>query len=145
MKTAWCKCCPCLCVCVFVVRWMRKISGHDLSPLSARTSTANHRLPFLRGIRLSMTRVLVNYPPGVKMFVRKRLCMKTYKRMGFGATLIKAFTRVSGWGLFAMVHVECSFEKWCQRIKGCVVMLLLGNSGHGIKLSLFLGCFLFSH
>lgn len=41
--------------------------------------------------------VLLKNPPGVEMFLRKRLCLKTYKRMGFGATLMKAFTRVSEW------------------------------------------------
>ena len=57
--------------------------------------------------------VLLKNPPGVEMFLRKRLCLKTYKRMGFGATLMKAFTRVSGRGLFTTVCVEGGLEKRC--------------------------------
>lgn len=39
--------------------------------------------------------VMLKNPAGVEMTLRKRLCLRTYKRMSFGATLMKAFTRVS--------------------------------------------------
>ena len=45
--------------------------------------------------------VLLKNPPGVEMFLNKLLFLKTYKRMSFEATVMKAFTRVSGWGLLA--------------------------------------------
>ena len=61
--------------------------------------------------------------------------------MCFGATLTR-LTRVKG-GLFAMVYVEGGLEKRRQRMKVCVVTLLLGNGGHGMKRVTVLQLFLF--
>ena len=44
-------------------------------------------------IKVSVTLL---HPPGVELVLRKRICLRVYKKMGFGATLMRAFAgRVS--------------------------------------------------
>jgi len=35
--------------------------------------------------------VVMQHPPGLEITLRKRICMRVYKKMGFGATFLRAF------------------------------------------------------
>lgn len=40
--------------------------------------------------------VTLEHPPGLELILRKRICLRVYKKISFGATLMRAFTgRVS--------------------------------------------------
>ncbi len=40
--------------------------------------------------------VTLFHPPGLELILRKRICLRVYKKIGFGATLMRAFAgRVS--------------------------------------------------
>ena len=67
---------------------------HDNSSLN-KTTGSNDRVYAVLKVG-----VLLSHPPGIELVLRKRICLRVYKKMGFGATLIRAFTgRVRlGWG-----------------------------------------------
>ena len=40
--------------------------------------------------------VVLAHPPDIELVLRKRICLRVYKRMGIGATLLRAYgTKVS--------------------------------------------------
>jgi len=41
--------------------------------------------------------IILAHPPGIELVLRKRICLRVYKRMGLGSTIMKALmsTRVS--------------------------------------------------
>ena len=48
-------------------------------------------------------------PPGVELILRKRMCLRVYKKMGLGATLMRAFAgRVSG-NLWTVAFIKVCF------------------------------------
>ena len=62
---------------------------HDTSSLNKVTGANDRVYAILR------VGILLKNPPGVEIMLRKRISLRVYKRMGFGAALLKAFTRVS--------------------------------------------------
>lgn len=55
--------------------------------------------------------VLLKNPPGVEIQLRKRIALRVYKRIGFGAALMKAFARVREEG----VREERGRRAWCGK------------------------------
>ena len=63
---------------------------HNTSSLNKITSN-NDRVYGI--IKVGVTLL---HPPGLVLVLRKRICLRVYKKMGFGATLMRAFAgRVS--------------------------------------------------
>ncbi|XP_019849545.1 PREDICTED: kinesin-like protein KIF13B [Amphimedon queenslandica] len=60
---------------------------HDTSSLNKVTGANDRVFAIVRvGIKLKN-------PPGVEIMLRKRICLRVYKRIGIGAAIMKAFTR----------------------------------------------------
>ena len=64
-------------------------TAHDTNSLNKVTGANDRVYAILR------VGVMLKNPPGVEIMLRKRVCLRVYKRMGFGAAIMKAFTRVS--------------------------------------------------
>ena len=72
---------------VAVASWDSTV--HDTSSLNKVTGANDRVFAIVRvGIKLKN-------PPGVEIMLRKRICLRVYKRIGIGAAIMKAFTRVS--------------------------------------------------
>ena len=61
---------------------------HDTSSLNKVTGANDRVFAIVRvGVKLKN-------PPGVEIMLRKRICLRVYKRIGIGAAIMKAFSRV---------------------------------------------------
>ena len=38
--------------------------------------------------------VVLAHPPNIELVLRKRICLRVYKKIGFGAALMRAFAKV---------------------------------------------------
>ena len=72
-----------------VVSWDSTV--HDNSSLN-KTTGSNDRVYAI----LKVT-VILSHPPGIELVLRKRICLRVYKKLGFGAALMRAIAgKVSG-------------------------------------------------
>ena len=73
---------------------------HDNSSLNKVTGS-NDRVYAILKVAVTLT-----HPPGIDLVLRKRICLRVYKRMSFGSTIMKAImpTRVSS---RAVEHHRC--------------------------------------
>jgi len=58
---------------------------HDNSSLNKVTSSNDRVYAVLK------VRIILAHPPGIELVLRKRICLRVYKRMSLGTTIMKAF------------------------------------------------------
>lgn len=58
---------------------------HNTNSLNKITNTNDRVYGILK------VTVTLQHPPGLELVLRKRICLRVYKKMGFGATLMRAF------------------------------------------------------